>query len=313
MKALVLGANGFIGAKLVRYLGERGVRIRALSRKGVADADASVEVVIGDLLGNDINYPALLADCDVIFNCAGEIHNEQLMHPLHVEATTKLLDAVAIYAEQGHSIHWVQLSSVGAYGPSRSRSRVVTEDTPTSPVGAYEITKTMADSLISTRKMPGLFSYSILRPSNVFGPTMSNNSLRQLGGLIKGGRFFFIGFTPAIATYIHVDDVVSALYRCATDPRAKGQIFNLSNDCSMPELIAGMARALGVPTPRRVMPEFLVRFAVSIVSPLTRGRITQKRVDALVSHTTYPAHKAANLLDFVPEKPVPESISELFG
>ncbi|PJK34024.1 nucleoside-diphosphate sugar epimerase [Pseudomonas sp. S10E 269] len=313
MKALVLGANGFIGSSLIQYLIEQGMQVRVLTRKGLTHAHPSVETVIGDLVGNNINYPELLAGCDVIFNCAGEIHNEQLMHPLHVDATAKLLDAVAVATAQGQTMRWVQLSSVGAYGPSRSKSRVVTEDTPTNPIGTYEITKTLADSLILMRQMPEFFSFAILRPSNVFGPTMSNNSLRQLGQMVKRGRFFFIGFSPATATYIHVDDVVSALYKCATNPRAKGQVFNLSNDCMMPELIAGMARAQGVSTPGLVVPEFMVRLAVAIISPLTRGRITQKRVDALVSHTSYPAQKAMDLLEFAPGKPVPDSIGELFG
>lgn len=313
MRALVLGANGFIGSNLVQYLTEQGVQVRVLTRKGLTRANSSVETVIGDLVGDDIDYLALLSCCDVIFNCAGEIHNEQLMHRLHVDATAKFLDAVAVATAQGQLIRWVQLSSVGAYGPSRAKSRVVTEDMPTNPVGTYEITKTLADALITTREMPESFSFSILRPSNVFGPTMSNNSLRQLGQMVKKRRFFFIGFSPATATYIHVDDVVWALYRCATDPRAKGQIFNLSNDCMMPELIAGMARAQGVATPRLVVPEFMVRVAVALVSPLTRGRLTQKRVDALVSHTTYSAKKATDLLDFAPGKPVPESIGELFS
>ncbi|WP_122301376.1 NAD-dependent epimerase/dehydratase family protein [Pseudomonas syringae] len=312
MKALVLGANGFIGSKLVHYLIERGRSVRILSRKGIKHADVSVEVFLGDLVGDSLVYSELLEGCDVIFNCAGEVKDESLMHSLHVDATARLLDAVSTYVSRGNSLRWVQLSSVGAYGPSKAKKRVVTENTPPNPVGPYEITKTLADALITARVMPPGFSYCILRPSNVFGPTMSNDSLRQLGGMVKRKRFFFVGLSPATATYIHVDDVVAALYVCATDARAKGQIFNLSNDCTMPELIAGMARALGVPVSRVVIPEFIVRMAVSVVSPFVGGKISQKRIDALVSHTTYSMEKAATLLNFVPKKPVPESIGELF-
>lgn len=312
MKALVLGANGFIGSKLVQFLLERRVNVRVLSRKGMKVVHPGVEVIIGNLVGNDVSHMGLITGCDVVFNCAGEVRDEGLMHGLHVQATAKLLDAVSAYTAQGKSLHWVQLSSVGAYGPSNGKPRVVSEQTPTSPVGTYEITKTLADDLIIAHKTSSLFTYTILRPSNVFGPTMSNNSLRQLGSMVKRKRFFFVGYSPAVATYIHVEDVVSALYLCGTDPQAKGQVFNLSNDCMLPELIGGMASALGVPRPRLVVPEYLVRLGVMMVSRISNMPITQKRVDALVDRTRYPADKISAVLGYAPKRRVDESIAELF-
>lgn len=311
MKVLVLGANGFIGKAFVERLIGYGVPVRALTRTVLKDFKGSVEIRVGDLTSKDFDFEALLHGCDIIVNCAGETRDDALMHALHVQATVNLLEAVKCLCRAGKQIHWIQLSSVGAYGSSRE-SRVVTEETPTNPSGTYEVTKTKADTLIMACNENFGFSYTILRPSNVFGRNMTNESLRQLGRIVKKRVFFFVGFSPSIATYIHVDDVVSALYLCVIDSRAKGHIFNVSNDCKLKELIAGIAEALGVPSPRLTLPERPVRIALAVVAMLFKLPVTQKRIDALVRRTTYPTDKLYNVLGFSPKKTVSTAIREIY-
>lgn len=311
MKVLVLGANGFIGRSFVNKLIGHGILVRALTRTDLKDIKGSVEVVVGDLTSEDFDFKALLYGCDIVVNCAGETRDEALMYALHVQATINLLEAVSFLCLAGKRIHWVQLSSVGAYGSSKE-SRVVTEETPANPSGAYEVTKTMADTLIMACNKNLGFSYTILRPSNVFGRDMTNESLRQLGSIVKKRIFFFIGFSPSIATYIHVDDVVSALFLCVIDSRAKGHIFNVSNDCRLKELIAGISEALGVPPPRLTLPEHPVRIGLAVAATLFKLPVTQKRIDALVRRTTYPTDKLYNVLGFYPKKPVSTAIREIY-
>ncbi|MCD7040371.1 NAD(P)-dependent oxidoreductase [Pseudomonas sp. MAFF 311095] len=311
MKVLVLGANGFIGKAFVDKLISKGIQVRALTRTGLKDIKESIETIIGDLTSKDFDFKALVYGCDVVVNCAGETQDDALMYALHVQATVNLLEAVACLCRTGREIHWVQLSSVGAYGGSKE-SKVVTEETPTNPSGTYEVTKTMADTLIMACNENSGFSYTILRPSNVFGRDMTNESLRQLGRVVKKRVFFFVGFSPSIATYIHVDDVVSALYLCAIDSRAKGHIFNVSNDCPLKELITGIAEALGVPPPRLTLPERPVRIGVAVVAKLFKLPVTQKRIDALVRRTTYPTDKLSSVLGFSPKKVVPTAIQEIY-
>lgn len=311
MKVLVLGANGFIGKSFVEKLVSHGVQVRALTRTGLKDFNESIETVMGDLTSNSFDFKTLLYGCDIVVNCAGETRDDALMHALHVQATANLLEAVAYFCRTGKKIHWVQLSSVGAYGSSKE-SRVVTEETPINPSGNYEVTKTMADALIMACNENSGFSYTILRPSNVFGRNMTNESLRQLGQIVKKRVFFFVGFSPAIATYIHVDDVVSALYLCVIDPRAKGHVFNVSNDCTLKVLIEGIAEALGVPPPRLTLPERPVRIGLAVLATLFKLPVTQKRIDALVRRTTYPTDKLYAVLGYSPEKVVSTAIREIY-
>ena len=314
MLVLLTGGKGFIGSRLLARLCEAGHQVRVVTRSAFKSELDNVEVVIADLTSDDVDYAALLSGCDVVFNCAGEIRDEKLMQALHVDATERMVSAANRLATSERPIHFVQLSSVGAYGPAKGAVRTVDELTPANPKGPYEETKTIADALVVKSRGNDYYSYAILRPSNVFGKTMPNNSLRQLGRFVSSGRFFYVGNsrTAAVATYVHVDDVVSALMLCGFDSRSRNEIFNISNDCAFADLINGMADAQHVKRPTLSIPETPFRWIVGAANRFFRLPVTQERIDALVAKTTYPYTKIQNTLGFKPEKEVPLVISELF-
>lgn len=311
MTVLVLGANGFIGKRVVRALLERQQTVRVLTRKPAGAAVEGLEVITGDLTDPQLPLETLLASCNIIINCAGEITNEALMPALHVASVERLLAAIAGQARLA-PLRWVQLSSVGAYGAEKGQ-RLVTEETAVNPQGTYELTKTQADLLLM--KHPALTGpmadWTILRPSNVFARDMPNGSIRQMAAAIRKGIFFYVGYKTPVATYVHADDVAAALLKCAFDARASRQIFNLSNDCPLYEVIDALARYQGVASPRLKVPEWLVRLAVALGGRLVKLPLTQSRVDALVSQTRYPADKLQRYLDFVPARCVPTHIQEV--
>lgn len=311
---LLTGAKGFIGSSLLLRLCEAGHKVRVVTRSSFECELDNVEIICADLTNPDTDFNALLCGCDVVFNCAGEIHKEESMRSLHVDATERLVAAANQVAQKEHPIHFVQLSSVGAYGPAREMTRIVNELTLENPQGVYEETKTAGDSRVTENRNNQFFSYTILRPSNVFGPSMTNKSLRQLGEVVRKGLFFYIGSAKkdSVATYIHVDDVVSALMLCGFDCKAKGEIFNLSNDCALSDLINGMADAQDVSRPHRSVPEAPLRLMASIANRFLRLPVTQARIDTLVAKTSYPSTKLQEILGFVPERNVPASIGELF-
>lgn len=309
-KVLVLGANGFIGSRLVTQLVAAGHDVRILTRREGVAQRPQVSVFQGDLMDQTLDVDALVSGCSVVFNCAGEIKNPRLMQALHVDSTSRLLGAYGRSHSSGHK-RWVQLSSVGAYGPAKGVSRIVTEDTPTNPQGPYEVTKTLADELIVRLASEQSVEYVILRPSNVFARDMPNNSLRQLCSFVKRGIYFRVGRDISYATYIHVDDVVDALMLCGFREEAAGNVFNISNDCLFDDMIAGAAKAANVPVPRRSIPEGLIRSVVAVGEHIPGFPITKARIDALTVKTRYPVDKLTRVLQFTPSRQVPEYIGEL--
>jgi len=303
----ITGGNGFVGQLLVKKHLLLGDCVRVLSRFETSFFNEA-HVVVGDLTQSGGYLRDFVEGVDVLYHCAGEINDESKMYDLHVSGTSRLL-AVA----KENIGRWVQLSSVGVYGPPlglANSERVVTENTIVRPNGVYEVTKAESDKLVEEACQYSAMSYSIVRPSNIFGSHMSNQSLRSLGAMIKKKQFFYIGKRGAIATYIHVDDVVEVLLRCGVDKRADGEIFNISNDCLFAEVVNGMAFTLGVKQPFIRIPESLVRVAVGISEKVISVPLTKSRVDALVSQTRYSCIKLESELDFIPQVHVPSAIGE---
>ncbi len=315
MKVCVTGGSGFIGLRLVDTLTKNGYEVTVLSRQASRTGPAVHRVVLADLTSADCRLDRFVESCEIVFHCAGEVREAAQMRSLHVGGTRRLLAAVVREAAQrGQSIHWVQLSSVGAYGPPDgpvNTERVVTEMTPTRPRGEYEVTKTESDELVIQACERGLMSYSIVRPSNVFGSGMPNQSLRHLAAAVRRRLFFYVGRAGAVATYVHVDDVVEALRRCGADDRAKGRIFNVSNDCLLEEMIEGMASACGVTRPRLRLPERAVRVAAQVIGKVIEIPLTPERINALVARTRYPYLTLEHELGFTPQFSVPETVGEV--
>jgi nucleoside-diphosphate-sugar epimerase len=202
------------------------------------------------------------------------------MHAVNVLGTKRLIEAA-----RGRVGRWVQLSSVGAYGPITEG--VVTEDQPEAPVGEYERTKTEADRLICAAVMEDAFPAVIVRPSNVYGPTMRNRSLFQLIRAVDRGLFFFIGRPGAVANYIHVDNVVEALTRSATAPHADARTYIVSDYRSLEEFISIIAGHLGRAVPRVRIPSRMAQGAALAGAWLPGFPLTKARIRALTSRAIY--------------------------
>ncbi len=172
------------------------------------------------------------------------------------------------------------------------------------PQGVYKLTKIHADEIIKEKSILNSYTYSILRPSNIVGLKMPNQSFGQLLNAIKNKRFFYIGSKSSISTYIHVDDVVDAILICAKDNKAKNQVFNLSNDCPLTDIVERVSNHYGFTDNFACLPESLVRFTVFILNKFIRFPLNKSRIDALTSKTTYPTNKIENILGFIPSRPI---------
>jgi len=314
MKICITGASGFIGQKLVLALCQQGHTITVLSRSKDRVFPDGTRVIIGDLADENCELDQFLDKCDVFFHCAGELHQLDTMKALHIGGTQRLLQAVYKQNKQRITpLHWVQLSSVGVYGPTQggaNKDRVIMEDSSLAPKGEYEITKAGSDELVIHAAADNVMTYSIVRPSNVYGKNMPNNTLRLLINAVRKGVFFYIGKKGAVAPYIHVDDVVNVLIQCGINQQAKGEVFNVSYDCYLEDMITEIAVELGVSKPWLRLPEVFVRSAV-LAMKWAKLPFTKNGINALVSRTKYPTFKLEQRLGIKPNISVASKLDEL--
>ena len=296
MKTAVTGGTGFIGAMLVDRLLERGDTVALLCRSpeshDLAD-HPNLTVYKGDLTDPQTDLASFIQDSEVLFHCAGEIREEGKMRALHVEGVARLVEA-----SRGTLPIWVQLSSVGAYGPHCSG--VVTEDTPAAPVGVYEVTKTLSDSIVLSAAAEGAFQARILRPANVIGRTMRNQSLAQFIGAIDRGHFAFIGRHGATTNYVAVDNLVEALLHCAKAEAGSAEIYNLADTCSLENFVEAVCSGLGRGVPRLRIPLMIAQLAAFIFQRASSFPLTVSRVNALSTRVSYHSDKIFQKLEYRP-------------
>jgi len=238
-----------------------------------------VEWFEGDLVAFDDILP-FVDGVDVLYHCAGQLTDESGMRRLHIGGTKVLIEGASRCIG-----HWVQLSSVGVYGPVSNG--LITEQSALNPVGEYETTKAQSDKLVISAAREGAFTFSVLRPSNVYGEDMTNQSLFDFIAMIERGLFFFVGKRGTSSNYIHVDNVVEGLICCGTMQGAKDMIFNLSDHCSMERFVDIISNELGCKYPRLRLPECLLRVMAGIMGNLPMFPLTESRVDALTRRSIY--------------------------
>lgn len=289
----ITGGSGFIGKKLAYQHLEAGDTVRILSRKprNILNFSNTVQIYQGNLSQPSKVLNEFVDGADILYHCASELRNETFMYQTNLEGTRHLLNAAI-----GKIGRWIQLSSVGVYGPHKFGT--ITESTPFNPIGIYEITKTKSDLLVLENMEQKKIFVSFLRPSNVYGPDMSNRSVFQLIRTIDKGLFFFIGKPGSSANYIHADNVVHALMLCGSKQEALGKIYNLSDYCLLEDLVTCISNNLGKKYSQIRVPEFLVPGLTWLVKFIPRFPLTQSRVKALTTRSYYPINQIQKELGY---------------
>ena len=275
----ITGGTGFVGRCLVARHVALGDEVRYLTRSASTAALPGATPYSGDLRSG-AGLRSFASGADVVYHCAAELHDPSIMDEVNARGTERLLTAA--HGEVGL---WVQLSSTGVYGPVRSGA--VDEDSILAPANPYERSKAAADKLVQAAANDSLNSV-ILRPSNIYGPDMPNQSLFQLIRMIDMGLFCHIGPSGAVANYVHVSNVVDALVLCAdsTLPEA-GRAYIVSDSCLMEHFVGLIASALARKAPRCRLPEWPVRMLARVGQYLPGFPLRESRVDALTNAVRY--------------------------
>ncbi len=302
----VTGGTGFIGGQLVKRLVSEGYPVRILTRRPAAQVDVpdGVEVFQGDLVGDLAVLEKFVSGAAVLYHCAAEINDSEKMLAANVDGAKNLAHAAA-----GKIRHWVQLSSADVYGTHTDG--VITEETPNGPVNIYEESKAEADNVVIEAAAKNGFTYSILRPSKVYGLGMRNRVLFQLFSLVDRGLFFFIGRPGASANYVHVDDVVEGLIRCGNMPAAKNRVYIISDYRTIENFVAVIASALHKSVPRWRLSERWARVAARVTAFLPNTPLTEQRVNAMVKRATYSTSRIEAELGYQHLVPMEDGLRQL--
>jgi nucleoside-diphosphate-sugar epimerase len=229
-RALVTGATGFIGARLVPALMERGWTVRASGRRerpGGLPAAAEYRAV--DLAGDDDLAP-LLKDVTHVFHLAGASSSTSSVEEMHrgnVVATERLMDAAGRSATLERVLY---LSSTSVYGEEVQLPIPVPEDVEPHPSRAYGKAKWAAEQVVWAADQAGM-PVIIVRPVSVYGPgnvkLLASAVLDAAVERFAGERVLPVPAEKIEQRLVHIDDVVRACLHLAVHPWSTGLAYNL--------------------------------------------------------------------------------------
>lgn len=228
-KVLITGASGFIGNKTARYFLEKGHDVtgwnQSNSRKTfpIRRVDMLEESTMVEALGN---YRP-----DIIIHCAGSadvgksVKDPTADYEGNVTITHNLM--FAMHKLGFEKTRFLFLSSAGVYG--NPKSLPITEDMPFNPLSPYAVHKVMCEELCKYFTMNYGMDVKVARIFSAYGVGLRKQIFWDMYNKYQRfGRLDMFGTGNESRDYIHVEDVVQALYLLATTD-SDDMIFNVAN------------------------------------------------------------------------------------
>lgn len=306
MKALVTGANGFVGSAVVRSLLDRGDHVRALVRDGSNRqnlGNLQVEFAIGDVLDMP-SVERAAAGCDAVFHVAADyrlwVPDPQHMLAVNVDGTRNVMEA-ALGAGIGRVVHTSSVATLGIHGDGTPAD----ETTPSAyedMIGHYKRSKYLAerlvDDMVRTRGLPAV----IVNPSTPMGP----RDIRPTPTgkiIIEAAKGRMPAFVDTGLNVVHVDDVADG-HLLAHDKGRIGQRYILGGDnLTLADILRRIAQMTGRPAPTiRIPHDLLIPFAAGaeILARIT-GRepfATREGINLARKHMFFTSAKAERELGY---------------
>lgn len=241
-RALVTGANGFIGRACVDALVDAGWLVRALVRRPLyppASLPAGVEqCVIGDIA--ELRWDSVLGDVEAVVHCAAIAHARGVAHEDYVRVNLAPVRALA-QAAQGRRV--VFLSSVRAM------------EADARPQDSYAQTKRAAEEALLALAPHAC----ALRPAPVYGPGARYN-MRALELLARSFLPLPFANLDAPRSLVSLANVASAVRFALETPALCGPCVAADPaPASLPDFLRAFRRALGGPALVFPMPASALR------------------------------------------------------
>ena len=218
-KALVTGANGFIGSNLVRALLKKGYQITCLVRR-TSDISSLENLSVTFTYADYHSASSLKDTCtdqDIIFHVAGKVREltGKRYFDANVEVTRNLIEAI-----KGTRIEkFVFLSTQAAAGPADGLEPK-TETCVCNPVSYYGKSKLAAEEVVR-EECP--VPWIIIRPPSVYGPY--DRDFLQYFKLVKNHLAPLIGFKKKYLSLVYIEDLVRMILLAVESERGHNEIF----------------------------------------------------------------------------------------
>ena len=264
---LITGATGFVGSHVAEEAIRRGGTVRALARP---NSDTTHLRSLGaEIVPGDLTDPAILATAangvDYVIHCAAKVGDWGPVddyRAVNVEGLRALLDAV-----RGQPLtRFVHVSSLGVYEARHHYGTNETEPLPANHIDGYTQSKVECETLALEYHRKYEVPVTILRPGFIYGPR-DRTILPRLAERLAAGTIVYIARGRYALNTTYVGNLVEAIFLAAENPKAIGEVFNITDGelVTKRRFFEAVADGLQLPRPKMSIPLFLAK-------PLARWR-----------------------------------------
>jgi dihydroflavonol-4-reductase len=245
--ALVTGAGGFIGRRVVSAANSAGYGVTPIVRRSQLDD-------VRNVIKRDLRLPlSKLPPVDWIFHLAGAYAGADDRELQYVDL--QMARYVIRCGLDAGIKNWVFASAAEVYGDVCG---IATEETPTQPVIPYGRIKLMVERLLLEQiKCNSNCRVVILRIGEVYGH--DGRLITELTARLKRGFCPWPGRGDVPLSFVHADDVAQTFLRAVQRAPAGISVYNVADD--MPttwlDFLVRVARLLGA-RPPVFLPEALI-------------------------------------------------------
>jgi len=237
--ALVTGADGFIGSRLVELLVKKGYKIKALSQYNsfnnwgwIEDIECKdkIEVLTGDI--RDPHYCKFIAkDIDIIFHLAAliAIPYSYIAPDSYVDTNIKGTLNICQAAKEHGNIRVIHTSTSEVYGTAQYTP--IDEEHPMQPQSPYSATKIAADAMAMSFYNAFNLPVTIARPFNTYGPRQSARAVIPtiITQIANGATEIKLGDMTPTRDFNYVDDTCRGFIALAECDESIGQSVNIGS------------------------------------------------------------------------------------
>lgn len=240
MKALVTGADGFIGSHLVELLVAEGYQVRALSQYNsfnywgwLEDIDCmeKVEVVTGDVR-DPFFCDQITREVEVVFHLAAliAIPYSYAAPDSYVDTNIKGTLNVCQAALSNKVGRVIVTSTSEVYGTARYVP--IDEKHPLQPQSPYSASKIAADALAMSYHNSFGLPLTIVRPFNTYGPRQSARAVIPtiITQIASGMKQIRLGDVSPTRDFNYVADTCRGFIELARCDKAAGEIVNIGSN-----------------------------------------------------------------------------------
>jgi len=302
MKILITGSNGFIGSNLTNKLYKKHVVIGHGKTSGKT---SNINSFFKININIKTNWRECLSDVNTIIHLAAVAHNNsndpEYINEVNVKGTINLAEQAAKSGVK----RFIFISSIGVLGNSTSNTVPFDEHSKTAAHSPYAQSKLVAENALLKIAEETKLEVVIIRPVLVYGVGAPGN-FGKLVNLVNNVPMLPFAKCKNKRSFISVDNLVDFISTCIEHPKAKNEIFCISdgNDVSIRGFTDGIATGLN---------KKLIQLPIPVSIFKLLGKITGKSeaIEQLVGDLQVDSSKARQLLGWAPPFTMAETLSKL--